>query len=206
MMRNANTVNIKSQGDYHHGDLRAAAIALGLKKLAEQDVPELGLRQIARELGVSATALYRHFASKDALLDALADEGVRQLGESQQRAIEAANSDRLAFQATGEAYVRWAVANPALFALTFARKSRSDLTSARGGENEAFRHLQSGISAVLPELGDGADRAAAALHAWSLVHGLSHLILAGQIDNDPAIISAVVSRTFGLDHVSPDCA
>ena len=206
MTRNANTVNIKSQGDYHHGDLRSAALDLGLRKLAEQEVPDLGLRALARELGVSATALYRHFANKDALLDALADEGVRQLGESQQRAIEEAGSERQAFQATGEAYVRWAVANPALFALTFARKVRSDLTNERGGDNQAFRHLQSGISAVLPELGDGADRAAAALHAWSLVHGLSHLILAGQIDNDPDKIRSVISRTFGLDRGSGDCA
>lgn len=199
MTSNANTVNIKSQGDYHHGDLRVAALALGLKKLAEQEVPNLGLRELARELGVSATALYRHFANKDALLDALADEGVRQLGESQRRAIEVAGNDRSAFQATGEAYVKWAVANPALFALTFARKSRSDLGSEQGAENQAFKLLQAGISAVLPGIAEGPERAAAALHAWSLVHGLSHLILAGQIENDPATIRAVVSRAFGLD-------
>ncbi|TNE28627.1 MAG: TetR/AcrR family transcriptional regulator [Alphaproteobacteria bacterium] len=199
MMRNANTVNIKSQGDYHHGDLRAAALALGLKKLAEQAVPELGLRGLARELGVSATALYRHFASKDALLDALAEEGIRQLGEFQKRAAEAAGGGRPSFQATGEAYVKWAVGNPALFALTFARKIRSDLSTQAGGDNEAFRQLQAGISSVHPELEQGKSRAFAALHAWSLVHGLSHLILAGQIDNDPETIRAVVSGTFGLD-------
>ena len=206
MTANDNTVNIKSDESYHHGDLRTAAIALGLEKLASQDVPDLGLRAIARELGVSATALYRHFASKDALLDALANEGVRQLGESQKAAAANAPSQDAAFHATGEAYVRWAVANPALFALTFTRKARTDLSDAEGGDNEAFRQLQAGISSVLPKLGPHGDRASAAMHAWSLVHGLSNLILAGHIDNDPHTIRTVVAHTFGLGRQSPDCA
>lgn len=206
MPANDNSVNIKSEGDYHHGDLRSAAVALGLEKLAVQDVPELGLRQLARELGVSATALYRHFANKDALLDALASEGIRQLGESQRAAADAAGGGRAAFLATGEAYVNWAVANPALFALTFTRRASGDLGDPDGGDNEAFRQLQAGISSVLPELGPETDRASAAMHAWSLVHGLANLILAGQVPNDPKVIRAVVAHTFGLDRRTPDRA
>lgn len=206
MTANANTVNIKSVASYHHGDLRAAVLALALDKLASQEVPDLGLRAMARELGVSATALYRHFASKEALLDALAVEGVRQLGEAQREAASAAASDAAAFQATGEAYVNWAVANPALFALTFARKPRADLADAEGADNEAFRQLQLGISSVLPRLGPGSDRAIAASHAWSLVHGLANLILDGHIAYDPQAVRAVVALTFGLDRSLPDCA
>lgn len=206
MTANANTVNIKSGEAYHHGDLRAAAIALGLKKLASQEVPDLGLRAIARELGVSATALYRHFAGKDALLDALASEGIRQLGASQKAAAQRSGGGQAAFRATGEAYVHWAVANPALFALTFSRKTRNDLGDAGGGDNEAFRQLQAGITSVLPALDPLGDRASAATHAWSLVHGLANLILAGQIDNDPQVIRAVVAHTFGLGRDAPDCA
>lgn len=199
MTGNANTVNIKSDESYHHGDLRAAALALGLEKLASQEVPDLGLRAIARELGVSATALYRHFASKDALLDALASEGLRQLGESQRAAAARAGGGTAAFQATGAAYVEWAVANPALFALTFACKPGPDLSDAGGGDYEAMRQLQAGISSVLPQLPPGSDRASAAMHAWSLVHGLANLILAGHIAHDPATIRAVIAHTFGLN-------
>ncbi|HWT43730.1 MAG TPA: TetR/AcrR family transcriptional regulator, partial [Sphingopyxis sp.] len=56
-----NSVNIKGDGaakaagTYHHGDLRAAVIAAGLKRLAEGDGAELGLRALARDVGVSAT-------------------------------------------------------------------------------------------------------------------------------------------------------
>ena len=87
-----NSVNIKSDGAkavgaYHHGDLRAAVIAAGLKRLGEgDDGAELGLRALARDVGVSATALYRHFPDKEALLDALADEGLRRLGALQAQA------------------------------------------------------------------------------------------------------------------------
>lgn len=208
MTANANTVNIKSIESYHHGDLRAAVLALALEKLASQEVPDLGLRALARELGVSATALYRHFASKEALLDALANEGIRQLGKSQRAAAEAAEGGQAAFQATGVAYVEWAVANPALFALTFACKARPDLAQADadGADNEAFRQLQAGISGVLPQLAPGSDRASAAMHAWSLVHGLANLILAGQIAFDREMISSVVGLTFGLGKASPDGA
>lgn len=206
MTANDNTVNIKSDETYHHGDLRAAAIALGLEKLASQKGPDLGLRAIARELGVSATALYRHFANKDALLDALAREGIRQLGRSQLAAAEAAGGGQAAFQATGAAYVEWAVANPALFALTFACKPGPDMADAESDDNEAFRQLQAGISSVLPQLEPGSDRASAAIHAWSLVHGLANLILAGQIENDPKLIRSVVALTFGLGKETPDRA
>src|SRR3546814_6352960 len=65
----------KAARAYHHGDLRAAVIAAGLKRLAEDAGGELGLRALARDVGVSATALYRHFPDKEALLDALAEEG-----------------------------------------------------------------------------------------------------------------------------------
>ena len=64
---------------YHHGDLRASALQMGMERLESQEQPDLGLRALARDLGVSATALYRHFPNKDALLDALALEGLTQL-------------------------------------------------------------------------------------------------------------------------------
>ena len=61
---------------YHHGDLRSALVAAGLKALEQGDAADLSLRQIAREVGVSATAVYRHFPDKQALLGALAEEGI----------------------------------------------------------------------------------------------------------------------------------
>src|SRR3546814_16948384 len=71
--------------------------------LAEGDGAELGLRALARDVGVSATALYRHFPDKEALLDALADEGLRRLGALQAPAWLKAGGGVAGFQATGTA-------------------------------------------------------------------------------------------------------
>src|SRR5215467_776183 len=60
---------------YHHGDLRAALIRAGLAILAEEGVQALTLRAAARRAGVSHNAPYRHFADKEALLAAIAEEG-----------------------------------------------------------------------------------------------------------------------------------
>src|SRR5687768_10628981 len=128
MMANKdNSVNIKSDGAkaagaYHHGDLRAAVIAAGLKRLEDADGAELGLRALARDVGVSATALYRHFPDKEALLDALADEGLRRLGALQAQAWLKAGGGHAGFKATGIAYVRFAYDEPAVFRLSFTRQ------------------------------------------------------------------------------------
>ena len=76
MSENDNTVNIKARdGRYHHGDLRTALIEEGLAQLDAKAPAEVSLREIARNVGVSATAVYRHFPDKAALLKALCDVG-----------------------------------------------------------------------------------------------------------------------------------
>ena len=104
---------------YHHGDLRTALLGEGLRLVEEGGADALSLREVARAAGVSATAVYRHFPDKRALMTALAQEGVRRLGEAQREAAAAAGSGAAAFTATGRAYVRFALANPGLFRLTF---------------------------------------------------------------------------------------
>ena len=80
MTANDNTVNIKNRtGRYHHGDLRSALIEEGMAELASKAPEDVSLREIARRAGVSATAVYRHFPDKAALLSALCEEGSRKL-------------------------------------------------------------------------------------------------------------------------------
>ena len=68
---------------YHHGDLRTALIDAGLAALEAADADAVSLRELARKVGVSATAVYRHFPDKKALLAALAAEGIARLGSAQ---------------------------------------------------------------------------------------------------------------------------
>jgi len=181
---------------YHHGDLRAAALHMGMERLESQEQPDLGLRALARDLGVSATALYRHFPNKDALLDALALEGLNRLGRNQARAAEAAGGGRAGFAEVGITYVEWAVRHPALLRLIYARVGKVDLeTDDPSAMGEAFRQLRKGIAATMPGDLTPRQRAVATLHAWSLVHGLAMLILDGQVDYDPEMVRKVVLMT-----------
>ena len=66
---------------YHHGDLRRALLDEALRTIQDDGVEALTLRTIGVRLGVSRTALYRHFTDKRALLSAVATEGFRLLTE-----------------------------------------------------------------------------------------------------------------------------
>src|SRR5918996_932709 len=65
----------KRAGQYHHGDLRRALIDQALRTIDELGVEALTLRGVGEALGVSRTALYRHFSDKQTLLAVVGGEG-----------------------------------------------------------------------------------------------------------------------------------
>ena len=178
-----------SKKTYHHGDLRTAAIETGLALLESRKVIDVGLREIARTVGVSATALYRHFPDKDALLYALAAEGRHRLAVAQQIAEDSAGGGKAGFSATGAAYVRFALANPALFRLIFIGGSKLGDESG----DEAMRLLMHNARTVTGITGEDARIVAA--RAWSMAHGLAMLILDGQLPADDDLIDSVVDAS-----------
>src|SRR5687767_11590507 len=103
----------KPRRPYHHGNLRRALLDEALATIRAEGVNGLTLREIGARLGVSRTALYRHFTDKRALLTAVATEGFRTLREQLVMAWEEGGRGRAGFQSMGVAYVRFAVANPA---------------------------------------------------------------------------------------------
>lgn len=98
---------------YHHGNLKPALIAAALRELAKHGIEGFSLRNVARRAGVSAPAVYRHFAAKDDLLVAIAIECGDRLAAAMAEAVARAPADPLEhFRAIGIAVVRFAVANP----------------------------------------------------------------------------------------------
>ena len=181
---------------YHHGDLRSALLDAGLRLLRLRTADDLSLRELAREVGVSAAAIYRHFPDKGALMAALAREGLERLATAQRLATHAAGGGSPGFLASGMAYVRFAVDNPALFRLMFSAAQASDpLDAAIDSVPSAMRALRQDIEALVPGGASAAERKAAALHAWSLVHGLAQLVLDHQIPADWRLIERVLSRS-----------
>lgn len=179
---NVNMAPKPSSKPYHHGNLRAALIDAGLTALEQVDASALSLRAIARELGVSANAAYRHFQDKDALLSALAAEGFRRFAANQVEASRGALNQLGERRASGLAYVAFAQAHPALFRLMFGRLMHANTDDElRTAALTAFQGL---LQASAQDIGTGAEHEKALMVAvarWSLVHGLSHLLLDGQL-------------------------
>ena len=193
MTSNDNSVNIEAlQRKYHHGDLRSSLVASGLALLATRAADDISLREVARALGVSATAVYRHFPDKQALLFAICELGAQQLHDAQHQAM-VAKTGKAAFEAAGRAYVLFALANPGLYRLMMATKASVDHYDTNGNAmGNAMQLLKDCVANVLPKKASALDHKVAALHAWSLVHGISMLMLDGLVSPDGAVIDALM--------------
>ena len=191
---NANSVNIKmNKPSYHHGDLRVALIEEALAQIERGNLEDLSLREVARSVGVSATAVYRHFPSKDDLLKALAQHGLVLLGE-QQRKAAAKSSSAEAFAQTGRAYVRFALKHPNLFRLVFIHSPGHMRQDTDGPKGSAAWQLRNNVAKALGPHATREQVFAAVLRAWALVHGLAMLILDGQVDRKAA--EALIDRVI----------
>src|SRR3954465_8400718 len=108
---------------YHHGDLRRVLIDAALQLVGEGG-PEAGsVREAARRAGVSPGAPFRHFPSRDALMQAVAEEAQRRFRAEIAAALAAAPGDPLGrFRCLGLAYLRWAMRNPTHFEIISSRR------------------------------------------------------------------------------------
>ena len=124
---------------YHHGDLRRVLVDAAFELVGEGGAEGLSVREAARRAGVSPGAPFRHFASREALLAAVAEEAQRRLGTEVDRALAKAPADPLQrFRSVGLAYLRWAKRNPAHFEVISSRRlfdhDRSAAVSAGNAE------------------------------------------------------------------------
>jgi AcrR family transcriptional regulator len=151
-----------------------------LSLLEKRGALQVSLREVARVAGVSHTAPYRHFDSREALLAALAADGFEALGATMERAGEGhAGFERL--HALGVAYIAFARAQPAVYLLMFGPELEKDpFPALKTVAERSFEALRQAIEAIAPEK----TRRAAAIGAWALVHGLSHLIADRQLPQD----------------------
>jgi len=108
---------VNKRSAYHHGNLREELVATGTRILEAEGLRALTIREVARCLGVTPAAPLYHFDSKNALLAAIAAQGFRRLFDERMAALRgiAAQDERLL--AVLMAYVRFAMAHPALYEL-----------------------------------------------------------------------------------------
>lgn len=193
---------------YHHGDLRNALIAAGRDILSEEGIAGLDLRKVARRAGVSHAAPYRHFSDKQALLAAIAEEGFTELISRMQTAIEAASDDFMEqLKNVADVYVAFGTENPA-----WMREMFSGLTIDRMEYPSLYATSKAALKLIIDiiERGQQAEKFAKgdahelAIVFWSLMHGLTMLLLENQIpgtkDNKPAtqhLINSVINTLYG---------
>jgi len=182
----------KRRGAYHHGDLRRALLDEALRAIREDGVEGLTLRAAGARLGVSRTALYRHFADKGALLVAVATEGFRMLREQTLEAWTDGGGGRPGFQRMGRAYVGFAVANPAHYRVMFGGfvRGEGDPDLRREAEG-AFQALVDALAAQQREgLVRDDDPVQLAHFVWAVVHGVAMLVIDRQLHDEVAATMA----------------
>ena len=182
---------------YHHGDLHQQAHELALTIVREQGDGAISLRALARQLGVSAPALYRHYADRESLLAELAISGFQTLRQHL-LAVDQQES-RSALIGIGLAYVAFAREEPNLYRLMFGgrvlprgahpRLDQAGLAAFQVLEDTVANGQQQGYLKAAP-------LSLLTAAAWSLVHGLSQLTIDGHLpgpDSEPQLAAGITA-------------
>ncbi len=160
---------------YHRENLRQLLLDEAFAVVRTRGLEGLSVRELARNLGVSTAAPFRHFESRQALISAMAEIAAVDLRQSFMRALEAATSlpplER--FAALGRAYVQWAAREPVYF-LVVNDKATVDAVPALLDDHKTTYTLMS--DQLLPIYGNDPGRLALALvGARALVSGLARM-------------------------------
>ncbi len=178
----------KAKANYHHGDLRRALMDVSIDILKKHEVETLNLRKLAVLAGVSPGAPYHHFADRAELVAAIANEGFELLEGSMHKATTACTNDASArLEALGQGYVHFAITHPGYFRVMFRRETHNNAsTEMRGAGKRTFQLLCDAITACQEDgSAPAGDPQPLVLHAWAAVHGLSTLLVDGDLKGIP---------------------
>ena len=192
-----NDNSTRAKPAYHHGDLPQQAHQLALDTLREHGDAAISLRALAKQIGVSAPALYRHFMDRESLLAELAITGFQAL-RKRLLAVDQAQP-RQALIDIGLVYVSFAQEEPNFYRLMFGgrvlpkgvhpRLDTAGKSAFRVLENTIARAQQAGYIKPMPLM-------LVTAAAWSLVHGLAQLSIDGPLpitEAEPQLAQGVLT-------------
>ncbi|MDN4586971.1 TetR family transcriptional regulator [Xenophilus aerolatus] len=208
---------------YRHGDLRRALLEAGIDLAREGGPDAVVLREATRRAGVVPNAAYRHFGSRDALLDAVRSAALAAAARAMEEAWRAAGADlprasvrgsassgdavasaQAAVRAVGTGYLRFARRETGLFRTAFATAAppagaRDPARAGASGLNP-FELLGTALDrlveagAMPPERRPGAEYL-----AWSAVHGMAMMAIDGPLRGlDEAQLDALGQRLLDM--------
>lgn len=191
---------------YHHGNLREALIGAGLELTRTGGAAALTLRDATRRVGVSPNAAYRHFADRDSLHAAVAEQIQHDMAE-RMRSFQPADpgpSDgrdtgtaRARLRAVGLGYIGFALAEPGWFDTAFSHAGALADADPAAPVAMPLQMLTSALD-TLVDTGEltSDSRRGAEWPCWSAVHGFALLALGGPLRGRPAhVVWAAAERT-----------
>jgi AcrR family transcriptional regulator len=184
-------------------DLRRAILDTARHLLVEEGYNNLSMRKIARAVGCSATSIYLHFESKDALIHALIDRGMQQLHEALSAACPGEAATARDLETLCRTYIDFGLANPEYYEVMFMlHPERMERYPA-----EKYRRARRSLESISAALEDGRRAGAfavdqvevAASVLWTALHGAVALLIARRIDvriDQDAYVDAVISHAI----------
>ena len=190
----------QSKHSYHHGDLRAALIAAGLRLAREGHPDAMSLRKIAGSVGVTPNAAYRHFSGRSDLLAAVAADIQERMAETMlEKTVAPAGPDHRALaiarlRGVGLGYIDFAIEEPGWFQLAFF---------APEGVERPDGRIPPPLTLLQQALGDlieagllaPAQLTEAQWSCWATVHGFAELTIHGPLhDHNNDVVRGLAAQ------------
>ncbi len=160
--------------------LRDHVLQIAQRQLVAHGYQRFSLREVAEEAGYSPTALYRHFADRDALLKEVCNLYFARFSAVLAAADRSASAPRARLMAQAQAYVQFAIENPALYRLMFLERPEMGmgLTMEEVASDAGFGVLGQAVGALAATGGIGTLAVPqATMVLWAGVHGLAAMVV-----------------------------
>lgn len=181
------------------GNLREDCVAEALRIIEQSGLEGLSLREVARRLGVSHQAPYKHYPSRDHLLAEVVARAFAAFAQHlDQRPRHSDPHDDMSEM--GRAYVGYSLAHPLYYRLMFGTPlpDPQQHPEMMRQAQHAFAQLQDCFSR-LPNANDGRDQTLDALFVWSVVHGIASILQTSAVSTlalPPGTMASFAAHAF----------
>jgi len=203
-------MSIQPKSAYHHGDLRQQLVNATRMLVEELGADGFSVSEACRRAGVSTAAPYRHFPDRQAMLTAVAEQGMHVLADR----FEAVVTDAAARQANGScesiaaiglAYVEFAIEQPGVFRLMFGvAEDDSERVAVKEQGFRCFNVILNEVATFLGKKAVDEEVRHTTFPLWTFVHGAAFLSIDGKLGMHdmtthlPDMIAGATRRLLGV--------
>ena len=174
--------------NYHHGNLKQELIDCACRLCERDGYTKLSIRSLAKESGVSQTAPYRHFKTKEALYASVATEGFKKLSKAFSIDVNKKITKKHLVE-IGCKYIEFGLKNANTYDLMFgtAVGNFADYPELLKSANSSYENLRLSFSKLAIDSDEVIDFKCITL--WSMVHGLVGILRKVQVIGDEALLN-----------------